>query len=718
MTTPNRPEDAENLGGNFAALGALDDPLAADAIELVVKEQQASVSFLQRKMGIGYGRAARIIDAMKEDGIIGPQTAPNVARTVYMKNVPANLRDLIDQAAEAQPAESVPSVEDMPSVFTPDAYATGENDSKFSDATNWIIGKEKVALTDLAQNLGISIPRAKEIVNAMGEKGLVKSYGFMPFPNFFEVVPAPTPDSTTAAPSRSSDPFAPTPMLDTNGGEWKGSFDTNLSGQGKVVRASGIIEEGTFQTSFLVEGKRIRTDGVIMEGVFSRESGMLLSGTITESWKITKGDFKPEDGSLMNGTIKYTDDGSVRRIVDGVIANQSSPISTAPNPSFDAYVEPIRSIRENAIFGRVFKTKQAEAMKGVERIEELVRRLSDEDQRLIGELYIKFIDRTPPAPSGLGKLFTKKTTKETPWRALDTNVGEGNTVVEIDPLRLPADDAEIAQYLITVAKKYANQRRAEMAVYDLREATQVFGLELDYDHGAPNFLASLPGIEKIKNAMMRMDEEETGLLSRSSMLLLMAGQKQEEYVGGKYRIILSCDTTMSEDQIAAFLRGELARIEKEDASPLPVARRAPTKKSAPGIFSSTRGKIAGALAALAVVGAGAAVVHQNNKPVPVDTTPAPKAPKAPKAPEKAAEPPKAPEEAAEAPKAPEAPKKESGEIKKVDLSKIPVGGKVTFKTYEDGVKMGVLVRDGPDYVAVDKFEFVNDGSNAVERLKK
>lgn len=41
------------------------------AIELVVKEQRGSTSLLQRVFGIGYGRAARIIDYMYEDGIVG-----------------------------------------------------------------------------------------------------------------------------------------------------------------------------------------------------------------------------------------------------------------------------------------------------------------------------------------------------------------------------------------------------------------------------------------------------------------------------------------------------------------------------------------------------------------------------------------------------------------------------------------------------------------------
>ncbi len=740
MTTPNRPEDAENLGGNFAALGALDDPLAADAIELVVKEQQASVSFFQRRLGIGYGRAARIIEAMEKDGIIGPQTSLITPREVHMKEVPANLQDLIDRGREAQPAEALQSFDNMPPIFASPMSASnnldtsseiGERDPLFQKATEWVAQQAtRASLTDLRTALNIPAVRTEAMLVAMKEKSLVRQSGFMPFPQFFEYTPPPIPVApATAAPASRSNPFADrptpaasTPRLDARGNEWTG-VDDSFSGHGKVVYQDGVIEEGLFVDGNLLEGKRTERHGSTLEGKF--DSDMLLSGTITERWKIINGDFAPDDGRLMNGTIKYLDDGSVRTIVNGIGVEDSGsrPIFTA-DPDIDdkshdesePYVR-IKSIRENAQYGMVPKSKEGEANRGIERVEDIVRKLPEEDRRLIGELHITFMDRLTLAPqSKLGAIFGRKPKSVPRWRARDTQVE--SMIIQIDPLRLPADENEIAEYLIGAAKIYAAKQNAEMAVSELKEATQIPGLELNYDHGSPNFHQSLPGIEKIKKAIVEgMDEEETGMLSRSNMLLLMVGQKKEDYAGSKYKIILSCDTEMSTDEITSFLRGELRRIEQKDAAGRSPSRK-PTKKSAPGIFSSTRGKIAGALAALAVVGAGAAAVHQNNKPVPVDTTPAPKAPKAPKAPEKAAEPPKAPEEAAEAPKAPEAPKKESGEIKKVDLSKIPLNGKVTFKTLEDGAKMGVLKKNSRGkYEPVDAFDFDGDDDRTVIRIQ-
>ncbi|RPF55937.1 FtsK/SpoIIIE family DNA translocase [Aquisalibacillus elongatus] len=50
----------------------VDDDLYEDAVQLIVQMQSASVSMLQRKFRIGYTRAARLIDAMEERGIVGP----------------------------------------------------------------------------------------------------------------------------------------------------------------------------------------------------------------------------------------------------------------------------------------------------------------------------------------------------------------------------------------------------------------------------------------------------------------------------------------------------------------------------------------------------------------------------------------------------------------------------------------------------------------------
>ena len=49
-----------------------DDELLKEAAELVVRHKQGSVSLLQRKLGIGYQRAARLIDMLESKGVVGP----------------------------------------------------------------------------------------------------------------------------------------------------------------------------------------------------------------------------------------------------------------------------------------------------------------------------------------------------------------------------------------------------------------------------------------------------------------------------------------------------------------------------------------------------------------------------------------------------------------------------------------------------------------------
>ena len=59
------------------------DEMYLDAVEVVVREQRGSVSLLQRALGIGYGRAARLIDYMAEDGIVGPYSGSQAREVNY-----------------------------------------------------------------------------------------------------------------------------------------------------------------------------------------------------------------------------------------------------------------------------------------------------------------------------------------------------------------------------------------------------------------------------------------------------------------------------------------------------------------------------------------------------------------------------------------------------------------------------------------------------------
>lgn len=71
--------------GDFAGgIGITDDPMFEQVREYVIEAQKASTSLLQRRFGIGYNRAARMIDALEETGVIGPAQGSK-PRDVYIK---------------------------------------------------------------------------------------------------------------------------------------------------------------------------------------------------------------------------------------------------------------------------------------------------------------------------------------------------------------------------------------------------------------------------------------------------------------------------------------------------------------------------------------------------------------------------------------------------------------------------------------------------------
>ncbi len=65
-----RDKESPGKGGMLEMIRKRDE-LYEQAIEIVVREGRGSVSLLQRALGIGYGRAARLVDFMAEDGVVG-----------------------------------------------------------------------------------------------------------------------------------------------------------------------------------------------------------------------------------------------------------------------------------------------------------------------------------------------------------------------------------------------------------------------------------------------------------------------------------------------------------------------------------------------------------------------------------------------------------------------------------------------------------------------
>jgi DNA segregation ATPase FtsK/SpoIIIE, S-DNA-T family len=70
--------EGEGLGGEGEAE---QDPLYDEAVRIVTTERKPSISYVQRRLKIGYNRAARLLEAMELVGLVGPLQA-NGARDV------------------------------------------------------------------------------------------------------------------------------------------------------------------------------------------------------------------------------------------------------------------------------------------------------------------------------------------------------------------------------------------------------------------------------------------------------------------------------------------------------------------------------------------------------------------------------------------------------------------------------------------------------------
>jgi S-DNA-T family DNA segregation ATPase FtsK/SpoIIIE len=83
-----------SMGGDSGGDGR--DAMFEDALRIVCQFDTASASFLQRKMSVGYSRAARIIDQLEEAGVIGPG-AGSKPRDVLVRNADEYLASLQQQ---------------------------------------------------------------------------------------------------------------------------------------------------------------------------------------------------------------------------------------------------------------------------------------------------------------------------------------------------------------------------------------------------------------------------------------------------------------------------------------------------------------------------------------------------------------------------------------------------------------------------------------------
>ena len=113
-------KEADEEDGDDATPKKLEnrDPLYKQAISIVVQEQRGSCSLLQRAMGIGYGRAARLIDFMAEDGYVGDYNGSKAREVMLTEEMWSNIQngDPNPTNDEDWPEEDAPAAAVAPAI--------------------------------------------------------------------------------------------------------------------------------------------------------------------------------------------------------------------------------------------------------------------------------------------------------------------------------------------------------------------------------------------------------------------------------------------------------------------------------------------------------------------------------------------------------------------------------------------------------------------------
>ncbi len=111
------------------------DELYESAIEVVVREGRGSLSLIQRCLGIGYGRAARLVDYMAEDGIVGQYNGAKSREVLLTMTQWQQMQGLPVDADE--PEASVDAMSQRVAAVvqeeSPDKYESYEDDEDYED---------------------------------------------------------------------------------------------------------------------------------------------------------------------------------------------------------------------------------------------------------------------------------------------------------------------------------------------------------------------------------------------------------------------------------------------------------------------------------------------------------------------------------------------------------------------------------------------------------
>jgi len=159
------------------------DPLLLEAVKLVVESDNASASFLQRKMSLGYARAAQILDQLQFLGIIGPADGAKprkilIAEVSQIETL-TQPRTLTHEELQEKVQELEMKVEKITSALQ--GLSLGVSDNKDDDMDEFFeeaskLAKEnngKLTASELQRKLNIGYARAARILDELKEEDII-----------------------------------------------------------------------------------------------------------------------------------------------------------------------------------------------------------------------------------------------------------------------------------------------------------------------------------------------------------------------------------------------------------------------------------------------------------------------------------------------------------------------------------------------------------------
>ncbi len=171
-------EDYDREGYEYELDNDLYSPIGLDerfeeAARHVVITQRASTSDLQRRLGMGYAKAGRVMDQLEAAGIVGPQDGSK-PRQVLVSDLVA-LEDIIKRAWENQLVDN--------RIVSCDQEAFEEEqggivdlstfDERFEDAARYVVLNQRASTSDLQRRLGMGYAKAGRVMDQLEAAGIV-----------------------------------------------------------------------------------------------------------------------------------------------------------------------------------------------------------------------------------------------------------------------------------------------------------------------------------------------------------------------------------------------------------------------------------------------------------------------------------------------------------------------------------------------------------------